>query len=116
MIPRRRSRLRRRRFRRGRYVCGRRRNGCVLGSGDGRPHLEQIRPVFAAGKPVFVDKPLGGTLADSIAIEELGKRSKTPWFSSSSLRFGPKLQAAIKDPKNGEIVGCDAWSPCHLEP
>lgn len=88
----------------------------LLESVDGRPHLEQVRPVFAAGKPVFIDKPLGGTLADAIAIDELGRKSGTPWFSSSSLRFGPKLQAAIKDAKAGEIVGCDAWSPCHLEP
>lgn len=25
---------------------------------DGRKHLDEVRPVFAAGKPVFVDKPI----------------------------------------------------------
>jgi len=32
---------------------------------DGRPHLEQVRPVLAARKPVFIDKPIAGNLADA---------------------------------------------------
>ena len=32
------------------------------------------RPVFKAGKPVFIDKPLAGSLADAIAIDELAKK------------------------------------------
>ena len=32
----------------------------LLLSIDGRPHLEQARPVFAAGKPIFIDKPITG--------------------------------------------------------
>jgi predicted dehydrogenase len=88
----------------------------LLESVDGRTHLEQVRPVFKAAKPVFIDKPLAGSLADAIAIAELGEQSKTPWFSSSSLRFGPATQAARTDPKIGEITGCSAWGPCHLEP
>src|SRR4051812_14247195 len=31
---------------------------CVLlETNDGRPHLEQVLPVFKAGKPCFIDKP-----------------------------------------------------------
>ena len=88
----------------------------LLESVDGRPHLEQVRPVFAAGKPVFIDKPLAGSLVDSIAIAELGERSRTPWFSASSLRFGPGVAKAKGDPKLGDVVGCVTWSPCHLDP
>lgn len=87
----------------------------LLESVDGRPHLEQVRPVFEAGKPVFIDKPLAGSLADAIAISELAKKHNVPWFSSSSLRFGPGVGKTKADPKLGEITGCDAWSPCHLE-
>ena len=36
----------------------------LLETNDGRPHLEQVLPVIAAGKPVFVDKPIAGLLAD----------------------------------------------------
>ncbi|HEV8378663.1 MAG TPA: Gfo/Idh/MocA family oxidoreductase [Tepidisphaeraceae bacterium] len=87
----------------------------LLESVDGRPHLEQARPVFQAGKPMFIDKPLAGSLADAIAIDELGRKYKVPWFSSSSLRYSPGTVAAINDPKVGQIIGCDAWSPCPLE-
>jgi predicted dehydrogenase len=83
---------------------------------DGRPHLEEARQVFAAHKPVFIDKPLAGSLADAVAIAELAARNKVPWFCSSSLRFGPRLQQALHDPALGAVVGCDAWSPSPLEP
>lgn len=88
----------------------------LLESVDGRPHLEQARPVIAAKKPLFIDKPLAGSLADAIAIAQLAKQNNVPWFSSSSLRFGPKLVALKSDPRVGEIVGCDAFSPCPTEP
>lgn len=88
----------------------------LIESVDGRPHLEQVRPVFAAGKPVFIDKPLAGSLVDAIVIAQLGQQSHVPWFSSSSLRFGPGVAKTKNDPKlGGTITGCDAWSPCHLE-
>jgi hypothetical protein len=87
----------------------------LLESVDGRPHLEQARPVIEAKKPLFIDKPLAGSLADAVAIAELAKRNNVPWFSSSSIRFGPKLQALKSDPKVGEIMGCDAFSPCPTE-
>jgi predicted dehydrogenase len=88
----------------------------LLESVDGRPHLEQARPVIAAKKPLFIDKPLAGSLADAVAIAELAKKNDVPWFSSSSLRFGPKLVALKTDPKVGEIVGATAFSPCKTEP
>lgn len=87
----------------------------LLESVDGRPHLDQVRPVIEAGKPVFIDKPLAGSLADAIAISELAKKHNVPWFSASSLRFGPGVATTKANPKLGDIVGCDAWSPCHLE-
>src|SRR6516164_671712 len=55
----------------------------LLESIDGRPHLEQIKPVLKAGKPVFIDKPVAGSLADAIQIYQLAKEYKTPCFSSS---------------------------------
>jgi len=84
---------------------------CCWESVDGRQHLEQVKPIFKAGKPVFIDKPLAGSLADALAIAELGEQSKTPWFSSSALRFGPRTQAARNDPKIGEITGLRCMGP-----
>ena len=86
-----------------------------LESVDGRPHLEQVKPVFKAKKPVFIDKPVAGSLADAVEIYRLAKESGTPCFSSSSLRFGPGILGARTDPKFGSILGCDAYGPCSLE-
>ena len=83
---------------------------------DGRTHLEQVRPVFAAGKPVFVDKPIAGSLVDAMQIFRLAKEHNVPCFSSSSLRFASRTLNVGKDPKLGEIVGCDQYAPCALEP
>ena len=87
----------------------------LLESVDGRPHLEQARPVFKAHKPVFIDKPVAGTLADAIAIFDLARETNTPCFSSSSLRFSPGIAAMRHHPKVGDVIGCDAYGPCHLE-
>lgn len=88
----------------------------LLESVDGRPHLEQVIPVFKAGKPVFIDKPVAGSLADAIKIFELAKKYKVPCFSSSSLRFSPGIIGMRDNPKVGKVLGCDAYSPCSLEP
>ncbi len=59
----------------------------LLETNDGRPHLQQALPVLRAGKPLFVDKPIAGSLPDAIAIFEAAERYATPVFSSSSLRY-----------------------------
>lgn len=82
---------------------------------DGRPHLQQVRPVLAAGKPVFVDKPLAASLADGIEIFRLAARAGVPCFSSSSLRFSQDIVGLARDEKIGDVVGCVAYSPCSLE-
>jgi hypothetical protein len=87
----------------------------LLESVDGRPHLAQARPVFQARKPVFIDKPVAGTLADAIAVFDLARETNTPYFSSSSLRFSPGILGMRNNPKVGDVVGCDAYGPCHLE-
>jgi predicted dehydrogenase len=87
----------------------------LLESVDGRPHLEQARPVFAARKPVFIDKPVAGTLADALKIFQLAEESGTPCFSSSSLRYSPSILGLRSDPKVGQVVGCAAFGPCSLE-
>jgi hypothetical protein len=87
----------------------------LLESVDGRPHLDQVKPVFKAGKPVFIDKPVAGSLADAIRIFELAKEHNVPCFSSSSLRFSPGVQAVRDNPKLGAVLGCDTYGPCSLE-
>ncbi len=86
-----------------------------LESVDGRPHLEQIRPVIAAKKPVFIDKPVAGTLADAVKIYELAAAAGVPIFSSSSLRYSNSTMGARDKSTVGDVLGAVAYSPCSLE-
>ena len=88
---------------------------CVmLETNDGNLHLEQAYEVFKAGKPMFIDKPLGATLAQSIAIYQLARDYNVPIFSSSSLRFVPQNQKLRKG-EYGKILGADCYSPATRE-
>lgn len=89
-------------------------DGVLLETNDGRPHLEQLRPVLKAGKPVFIDKPIAGSLADAVRIFAEAKQAGVPLFSASSLRFSEAVQAA-RAGRVGTVTGCDAFSPCALE-
>jgi predicted dehydrogenase len=86
----------------------------MLETNDGNLHLEQAYEVFKAGKPMFIDKPLGATLAQSIAIYQLAREYNVPIFSSSALRFVPQTQKLRKG-EYGKILGADCYSPATRE-
>ncbi len=86
----------------------------LLETNDGRPHLQQALQVIKAGKPMFIDKPLAGTLSDAIAIYETAKKYKVPVFSSSSLRYMETAQE-VANGKIGKVLGADTFSPATLE-
>jgi predicted dehydrogenase len=90
-------------------------DGVLLESVDGRPHLKQARPVLAAKKPLFIDKPMAGSLADVLEIFRLAEENNVPCWSSSSLRYSPSLVEMKKTNEVGDVLGCDAFSPCSLE-
>jgi predicted dehydrogenase len=84
----------------------------LLETNDGRPHLEQLRPCLAAKKPVFIDKPIAGSLVDTIKIFAEAKAAGVPVFCSSSLRFGKNTVASRKA---GWAKSAWTTSPCSLE-
>ena len=86
----------------------------LLETNDGRPHLEQALAVMKAGEPLFIDKPIAGSLADAIAIFEAAKRYHVPVFSSSSLRFATHTLEA-RNGKIGTVQSCETTGPCPLE-
>jgi predicted dehydrogenase len=79
----------------------------LLETNDGRCHLEQVLSVLKAGKPVFVDKPLAGSLAGAVAIFGAARRYDVPIFSSS-LRYMQSAQA-IRDGEMGRVVGASTY-------
>lgn len=88
----------------------------LLASVDGRPHLNQVRPVFTAKKRVFVDKPFTASYADAREIVRLSREAGVPFFSSSSLRFVGDIQAVKNSSKHGGITGAFTFGPEDLEP
>ncbi len=88
----------------------------LLESVDGRPHLEQVKPVFAAKKRVFIDKPLAGTWKDGVEIARLSRESGTPFFSASSIRFYESIVKTKEDPDLGKIIGCESFGHFSTEP
>lgn len=87
----------------------------LLTSLDGRPHLSQIRPVIEAKIPVFVDKPVAGTLKDAVEIYRLAKEAKVPCFSSSSLRWYPGVVDVAKA-NVGQLISALSYGPAPSEP
>jgi predicted dehydrogenase len=87
----------------------------LLESVDGRPHLEQVKPVLQARKPVFIDKPMAASLPDVIEIFRLAREAKVPIFSSSSLRFARDTQA-VHNGSIGKVTYAETYGPCELEP
>jgi predicted dehydrogenase len=87
----------------------------MLESNDGRVHLEQILPVLKAGKTVFIDKPIAGSLTDVIRIQEAAKKAGVVYFCSSSLRFAAGTQAVARG-SIGKVKTATATSPASLEP
>ena len=79
----------------------------LLESVDGRVHLEQARQIFAGKKPVFIDKPLAASYDDAKEIAKLAHAAGVPWFSSSSLRFGPFAESL----KVADTSGATVWGP-----
>ncbi len=87
----------------------------LLESVDGRPHLEQARPVLQARKTLFIDKPMAGSLKDVREIFRLAKEAKVPVFSSSGLRFAKDTQA-VRHGSLGKVTYAETYGPCEIEP
>lgn len=86
----------------------------LLETNDGRPHREQALLVLEAGKPMFIDKPVAASLADTIAIYDAAEKHLVPIFSSSSLRYMETVQDVVNG-KIGSVLGADSFSPATLE-
>ena len=91
-------------------------DGILLTSVDGRPHLEQARPVIAAGLPLYIDKPMAGSLADVITIFRLAEENNVPIFSSSALRFEAETLRMRNENPLGNILGATTWGPSGSNP
>lgn len=88
---------------------------CVfLETNDGNLHLAQAVEVFKSGKKIYIDKPLGATLGQAIAIYEMADRYGIRFFSSSAVRF-TKKNVQLRNKEYGAISTADVYSPHTVE-
>ena len=87
----------------------------LLETNDGHPHAEQAIEVFKAGKTCYIDKPVGATLGETLAIYQLATEYGIPIFSSSALRFSPE-NVKLRAGEYGEVLAADCYSPHKAEP
>lgn len=86
----------------------------MLEINDGNYHLDYFKKVAALGKPVFLDKPLAGALADGRAIVKLAQKHKTRVWSGSSIRFCDDIaqtKAQVSDIRIGSVFGALGEAP-----
>lgn len=88
----------------------------LLETNDGNLHLEQSLEVFKAGKSVFIDKPVAGSLEDAVAIYKNAEEYNVPVFSASSLRWSKNSYELRNGELIGKITGADTYSPARIEP
>lgn len=85
---------------------------------DGRTHLDFVKRIAKYKRPIFIDKPIAVSLADSSEIFRLAADAGVPLMSCSSLRYAEPLQQALSAaPEHlGPIVGCDVFGPMAIQP
>ena len=87
-------------------------DGILLESVDGRIHLQEVKQIAAAKKPVFIDKPLACSLEDAREIARVLAQAGVPWWSSSSLRYGEIPRTMKHDDAHAVVT----WAHAPLEP
>ena len=83
---------------------------------DGRAHLGQAALVIAAGKPVFIDRPMTASLEDALRIFDVAAKNNVPIFSCSQHRYSPGFIGMRNHEEVGEVLGCDVFGGCPTEP
>jgi len=79
-------------------------DGILLLSVDVRLRIQELHEAARCGKPIFIDKPLAGSLKDAREIATFLDQQKIPWFSASSIRYGHEQRPQ-------HLLGAETWGP-----
>ncbi len=71
---------------------------------DTSARMREVEQAASCHKPLFVDKPLAGSLAEAQQVASFLDAHHIPWFSSSSLRYGHEQRPA-------GVLGAGTWGP-----
>ncbi len=87
----------------------------LLLSLEGRPRLEQMKQIIAAGKPVFMDKPVAASLKDAVEIYKLATIAQVPVFSASAVRWYPGV-LEVANAESTPARSAISYGPAHVLP
>ncbi|MEZ5386793.1 MAG: Gfo/Idh/MocA family oxidoreductase [Prosthecobacter sp.] len=87
----------------------------LLLSLEGRPRMEQMKEIIAAGKPVFMDKPVAASLKDAVEIYKLAATAQVPVFSASAVRWYPGV-LEVANAEQTPAMGAISYGPAHILP
>ncbi|WP_263409435.1 Gfo/Idh/MocA family oxidoreductase [Terriglobus tenax] len=62
-------------------------DGILILSVDPASRVREFEQAASCGKPVFLDKPLGGSLPDALRLSRIAARKHVAWFTASALRY-----------------------------
>lgn len=82
---------------------------------DGRPHLSEVVPILAAGKRIFLDKPVAENWINVKKIFRASERYNVPVFSASALRYGSKIQELSNTRNIGTLQGAETYGPAPIQ-
>lgn len=79
---------------------------------DFRKVCALARPALEAGKPVFINRPFTGTVADAAEVVRLAKEHNAPLMGGSSLEYQPELTEIARFAKeNGPLRAYECYCP-----
>jgi hypothetical protein len=90
---------------------------CVLmEDNDARRHVSLARKVLAAGKRLYIEKPMTLSAKDAIELFALAKKHQGAGvMSSSGARFGQEMQE-VRNGKIGKVLRAEMYGAVNLEP
>ena len=74
-----------------------------------------MKEIIAAGKPVFMDKPVAASLKDAVEIYKLAATAQVPVFSASAVRWYPGV-LEVANAEQTPALGAISYGPAHILP
>jgi len=95
--------------------CGEDVDGILIADDCTSRHYRFADPLWEAGLPIFIDKPLAGTIEEAEAVVAKAEAHGVPIFSASGLQFTREIDEARPElEKLGDVMCAVAANPNEL--
>jgi len=95
--------------------CGEGVDGILFPDDCTMRHYRFAEPLWATGLPMFIDKPLAGTIEEAEAVVAKAEQHGVPLFSASGLQYAREIEEAKPEfEKLGRLLAAVAASPNEL--